>query len=571
MAEVDARPPSVTVNSTPRTVGRLIADALHSAGVRYAFTVPGESFLGLLDVLGDAGIRVVTVRHEGGGAFMAEAHGQLTGQPAALLVTRAVGAANASIGIHTAYADSSPLFVIVGQVPRTVSGRESFQEVDLVATFGGLAKWAAQPRQPEEVAQTMETAISQAVGGRPGPVLLAFPEDLLDQPAPDGALVEVTSPARPDPTHADVHAVVELLTAADRPVVLAGAGVLRAFASPDLTTFAGLLDVPVIASWRRGDVMDNEHPLYLGMTGYWAPSTVLERLKKADALLVLGCRLNDPTTFGYKYPNPGQRWAHVDLEPKRLDPALEPADLAIEADVAAFLRAANAYLVGYRRLDDGRVQVRRTRNAADRDAWVASTIVDGSVWDGPGVHPGRVIMSLRRVLPENAIITTDAGNFAGWAARGFRFRTPGTFVGPTSGAMGYALPAAIAAAIVHPDRPVVALAGDGGFGMTMIELETAVREGTRIVVLCFDNERYGTIRMWQEQRARGQGIATELGKVDFAAAARAFRANGVRVETDDAFEPALVQALAADGPTLIQLVLDRRWISVNKTPDPTTV
>jgi acetolactate synthase-1/2/3 large subunit len=246
----------------------------------------------------------------------------------------------------------------------------------------------------------------------------------------------------------------------------------------------------------------------------------------------------------------------------------------VTADARAFLRAANDRLVGKAVLDAERVRRRQANNREDREAWEAASTVDAGAeaWDGPGVHPGRVVTTLRRVLPDDAILTTDAGNFAGWAGRGFRFRRPGTFIGPTSGAMGYAVPAAIAAALVHRDRTVVAMAGDGGFGMTMAELETATREHARIIVLVFDNERYGTIRMWQDRRGRGEGIGTDLGPVDFAAVARGLGARGVRVERDAEFEPALRQAIAEERSTVIHLAVDRRWVSVDHGPtlgDPT--
>jgi acetolactate synthase-1/2/3 large subunit len=238
----------------------------------------------------------------------------------------------------------------------------------------------------------------------------------------------------------------------------------------------------------------------------------------------------------------------------------------VTADARTFLRAANDRLVGRAVLDAEKVRRRQEHNVTDRAAWEASSAVDAGAddWTGPGVHPGRVITTLRDVLPDDAILTTDAGNFAGWAGRGFRFRRPGTFIGPTSGAMGYAVPAAIAAALVHRDRPVVALAGDGGMAMTMAELETATREGARIIVLVFDNERYGTIRMWQARRGSSEGLATELGPVDFVAIARGLGARGVKVDRDGDLEPALRQALADDRSTVIHLVLDRAWISVDE-------
>ena len=548
----------------PRTVGRLVADALRTAGVRYAFTVPGESFLGLLDALGDAGIRVVATRHEGGAAFMAEAHGQLTGRPAACLGTRGVGAANLGIGIHTARQDSTPMFALIGQVARAHRGHEAFQEIDQVATIGGLAKWAAEPAEPADVAASISEAIRQALGGRPGPVLLSLAEDLLDQLAPTDARVESARPGPARPADDDLRAVIELLASAERPVILAGGGILRARTSTELLRFAELLQVPVIAAWRRADVISNEHPLYLGMAGLGAAATVRERLMAADAMLVIGCRLNEPTSYDDTIPSATTRWAHVDLAPTRPGDLPRPA-LAVAADARAFLRAANERLLGKAVLDAELVRRRQSNNAADRAAWETATIVDADAdgWTGPGVHPGGIVTALRRILPDDAILTTDAGNFAGWAGRGFRFRKPGTFLGPTSGAMGYGIPAAIAASLVHRDRPVVALVGDGGMAMTMAELETATREHARIIVVVFDNERFGTIRMWQETRGSGEGVATELGPVDFAAIGRALGARGVRVERDADFEPALRQALVEERSTVIQLALDRAWVSVD--------
>ncbi len=525
--------PEPTEPPRPRTVGRLVADALRSAGVRYAFTVPGESFLGLLEALGDAGIRVVATRHEGGASFMAEAHGNLTGRPAACIGTRAVGASNLAIGIHTARQDSSPMFALVGQVERAHLGHEAFQEIDQVGSIGRLAKWAAEPATAADVAGILGEALTQVSNGRPGPVLLSLPEDLLDEPAPDDARI-VTDRSVPDrPSDGDIGAVIELLASAERPVILAGGGVLRARTSTDLLRFAELLQVPVIAGWRRADVVSNDHPLYLGMAGLGAPSTVRARLADADAMLVIGCRLAEPTSWEDSIPSASTRWAYVDIEPRRVE-GQPTTDRTITADARTFLRAANERLLGRAVLDAELVRRRQERNAADRAAWEAATAVDAGAdaWGGPGVHPGRVVTTLRAVLPDDAIVTSDAGNFAAWFSRGFRFRRPGTFIGPTSGAMGYAVPAAIAAALVHRDRPVVALAGDGGMAMTMAELETATREGARIIVLVFDNERYGTIRMWQARRGTGEGVATELGPVDFAAIARGLGARGVHVDRD---------------------------------------
>ncbi|MDQ3937446.1 MAG: thiamine pyrophosphate-binding protein [Chloroflexota bacterium] len=549
-ARVDTRPGL-------RTVGRLVADALAAAGVEWAFTVPGESFLGLLDALPRAGIRVVATRHEGGASFMAEAAAQFTGRPAACLGTRAVGAANLAIGIHTARQNSSPVVALVGQVERGLRGREAFQEIDQVASIGRLAKWAAELDDPSTVAATLGDGLRAMVDGRPGPVLMSLPEDVLDEPLDDEP-PDIRPPVPAPPDALAVQAVVDMLEAARRPVILAGGGVLRAGATDMLVTLAEVLSVPVMAAWRRPDVFPNDHRLYLGMTGYGAARTVLPRLLEADALLVLGCRLNEPTTFGYRVPGRDARWAHVDLEPRSAGTAgLAAADTALACDALAFLELA---------LSAAREAPSTGRHlpsalVADREAYLQASTVDGAEqWKGSGVHPGRVVATLQRVLPRDAVLTTDAGNFGLWPARSYRFTQPRTFLGPTSGAMGYGLPAAIAASLCAPDRAVVALCGDGGFAMTMSELETAVRLGTRPVVLVFDNRRYGTIAMHQEREGR-ELMAIDLGPIDFSTLARACGAQGGRIARDKEFEPALRDALEADRPALIHLELDRRWVS----------
>jgi acetolactate synthase-1/2/3 large subunit len=547
------------------TVGRMFADAIRRAGVRWAFTVPGESFLGLLEGLEAAGINVVATRHEGAAAFMAEAHAQLTGRPAACIGTRAVGGSNLAIGIHTAYADSSPMFAFVGQVERKSRGREGFQEIDVAGTIGGLAKWAAEPTDVASAVRAAIDAVDQAINGRPGPVVLSVAEDLLDEMVEPDEQPVLSRVPPPRPTDDQVRDVLRLLASAERPVILAGAGVLRARTSNDLVRLAELLRVPVVASWRRGDVISNDHPLYLGMTGYGSPATVRERLANADAMLVIGCRLGEITTFGWTVPAPGTRWAHVDIAPGTVAPDLPPAAMTVTADARLFLRAAVTHLETRGVLDATAADARSERNAEDRAAWEAATVIDEHPWSGPGVHPGRAVTRLRQLLPDDAIVTTDAGSFGTWAARGFRFRRPGTFLGSTSGAMGYGLPAAIAAGLIHRDRAVVALVGDGGLGMTLAEIETAVRTGLRTVIVVFDNQRYGMIRSYQDRRS-GAAVATDLGPVDFAAAAKALGARGVRVEDDAAFEPALRQALVADRPTLLHLVVDRRWEGVDSRP-----
>ena len=558
------------MTGTPRTAGRLIADALAAAGVRVAYTVPGESFLPLLDGLVGAGIRVVATRHEGSAAFMAAASAALSGHPTAVLGTRAVGAANLAIGLHVANADSLPVIALIGQVERSTRGREGFQEVDLAATIGGYCRWAREVRDVAALPGIMDEALRRATSGRPGPVLLSLPEDLLAEEVPEAPArttnAAAVGPSRmppPDPVH--VRRVLHLLLDAERPVILAGGGVLRSRATADLVRLAEFVDVPVVAAWRRPDVFPNDNPRYLGMSGYFAAETVRRRLEDADAILVLGCRLNEVAAYGYAIPAPGTRWAHVDVEPLASRPGLAAPTIALAADARTFLREARRVL-GAGVLDAAGLERRRTAMAADRAAYEDARRVDGDPWDGPGVHPGRIVATLNRVLSPDTIVTTDAGNFGGWAARGLVMRRPGTFLGSTAGAMGFAIPAAVAASLAGPGRPVVALAGDGGAAMTIAELETAIREGVHPVVLVFDNEQYGTIHDHQVRRGLAP-VGTDLGRVDWAEVAEGFGALGVRVDRDDEFEAALRAALAATLPTVLHLVLDRRWASVDRVVD----
>lgn len=563
---------------TPPTIGAALAATLARAGVKIAFAVPGESVLGILEGLAANHVRVVATRHESSAAFMAEAAAQITGRPTVCLATRGPGAANLAIGLETARADSAPVVAIVGQVRRSVRGREAFQEIDLVHTFEPIVKWVAEARDAGEVTGLTQRAVSVAMNGRPGPVLLVVPEDLLDAPEPTAEDAAKAAPgAYPDhrpeshlePDPMLVRKVLHLLADAERPLILAGVGVLRARSTDALVRFAETLQIPVVASWRRPDVFPNDNPLYLGMSGLGGPASVLARLEEADALLVLGCRLGEPTTYGYRIPAAPTRWAQVDVEPRRQASGHQP-EMVMAADVAAFLRVTRRVLARAV-LDAAGFDARKASNVADRAAFEAATVVDAEPWDGPGVHPGRVVATLARVLPPETIVTTDAGDFGTWAARGYRFHRPGTFVGPTSGAMGYGLPAAIAASLARPGRLSVALAGDGGFAMTMAELETAVRERAHVIALVFDNSRYGMI--WRHQALRdGQaGLATRLGPVDFAAIATACGALGFSVRSDDEFEPALRQALEAGQPAVIHLALDARWTTPEAIPAVETI
>ena len=492
---------------------------------------------------------------------MAEAFGQLTSRPAACMATRAVGAANLAIGLHTARQDSTPLVALVGQVPRAFRGREAFQEVDQVETFGRLCKAAIQIDEPSQLEGRVREMVALARSGRPGPVLIALPEDVLEAPvdeaAGQGAALEDTSTAEVD--GAGLDQLLELVRSAKRPVILAGAGVLRADARAALRRFAEAARLPVVAAWRRPDIFPNEHRLYLGMAGLGAPFTVRERLEAADLILALGTRLSEITSFGYSIPSPGTKLVQVDLEPGFAGDRRQP-DLALAVDVGTFLRTATEAL---EREPLDPAPEREAADEADRQRYLLASEPPIRPQSSP-IDPAAVIRALGDALPKGSIVTTDAGNFGGWAARYLRFRETDRFLGPTSGAMGYGLPAAIAASMAMPDRQVVALCGDGGFAMLMAELETAVREGLRLVALVFDNRMYGTIRMHQEQEHPGRVVATELGPIDFAAVARACGAQGLTLERDLEVLPALAEALDAGGVTVLHLITDPRYLSVDR-------
>jgi len=399
-------------------------------------------------------------------------------------------------------------------------------------------------------------------------VVIGVPEDVLGERTEDRRFEGAVRPAErraPEPALPRVVAALKMLAAAERPVILAGAGVVRSRGTRDLVRLAETLEVPVVAGWRRADVFPNDHRLYLGMAGFGAPETVRERLQAADAVLVLGSRLSEVTTFGYTVPAPGARWAHVDRAPREAAADGGP-DVSLASDADAFLRAA-IRVIGGAVHDKALYDARRARNQADREAFVAASVVDAEPWDGPGVHPGRAITALQAALPQSAVITTDAGNFAGWLARGFRFRRPGTFLGPTAGAMGYALPAAIAASLHASDRPSVAIVGDGGMAMTMAELETAVRCRLPVLVVVFDDERYGMI-LDHQLRGGHAPVGTMLGPIDFAAVARALGAHGVTVERDADLPGALAEALRVGGPAVVHLRVDPRWLSVDRRLEP---
>jgi acetolactate synthase-1/2/3 large subunit len=455
---------------------------------------------------------------------------------------------------------------LVGQVHTAVQGREAFQEGDVVSSVGSLAAWAAQIDSADEAATVLGKAWRRMNTGRPGPVVLSVPMDvqtqeveLLDEPPP-----KPPGARGPAADRSAVSRAMKMLAASERGVIVAGAGVLRARATKRLVALSEALAVPVVAAWRRPDVFPNDHVNYLGMAGSWSAPTVHQRLADADVILFVGTRLSEITTDGYTIPGPGTRWIHVDIQPRVAHAGLDAPTLSISADAARFLDSAWSDIRAVA-LDNEMRTRREARNAADREAYRAASDVAAGEWSGPGLHPGRVLARLRTALPDNATVTSDAGNLPGFVARGFRFRRAGTFLGATSGTMGYGLPAAIAASLMDPDRIAVALCGDGGFAATMNELETAVREGAHPIAIVFDNQRYGTIAGQQLEDGRPTR-STDLGPIDFAAVARANGALGFSVSSDDEFESALKEAITSRQASVIHVAVDRTWLSADDNP-----
>ena len=538
-----------------RTGGRILVDQLVAQGCERVFHVPGESFLAVLDALHDTpAIDLVTCRQEGGAAFMACADGQLTGRPGICFVTRGPGATNASIGVHVARQDSVPMILFVGDIDRGFRDREGFQEVDLPAMFAPLAKWATRIEDAARIPEYLDRAWRVAMSGRPGPVVIALPEDMLMDAvdAADRPHVQYTEQPT-DPRRLDQ--LLDMLETARRPVAIIGGAAWGLRASEAFSAFAEAAGIPVAAAFRRQDAVENTMPVYAGNLGYGPNPRLVERIKAADLLLVVGPRLGEATTDGYTLvtpEHPGQTLVHIHPDPDELGRTYR-TDLAICADVANACEAlANA--------------APRVRHRPDGEEAHA----EYRAWSTPAPRPAaldlaQVVGAMAEALPADTIICNGAGNFSGWWHRYWRYAGPGTQLAPTAGAMGYGLPAAVAASLRHPRRQVVAVAGDGDVLMNGQELATAVQHGCDLLVIVVDNGAYGTIRMHQEREFPERLSGTALRNPDFAAWARAFGAWAATVETTEAFAPALAEAQGQTGVRLLHLKTDVELITAGTT------
>lgn len=547
----------MTRPDTPLSGGQALVRELLVHGVTDVFCVPGESYLPVLDALHDADIRLTVCRQEGGAAMMAEAAGKLTGRPGICMVTRGPGATNAAAGLHVAMQDSTPMILFVGQIEQAMTDREAFQELDYKAVFGTMVKWAAQIGSADRIPEYISRAFHVATSGRPGPVVLALPEDVLS----DLTDAPPARPARPAVAEAGAEAIAELvamLNAAKRPVVIAGGSGWDAQAVADLVTVAERFSLPVTCSFRRQDRFPATHPHYLGDLGIGPNPKLLERLKGADLILLLGGRLSEMPSQSYgllDIPVPSQTLVHVHPGEGELG-RVYSADLAFRMTPAAFLRALLAA---------------DAAGAPDRSGDIAAGHAAFHAWsDTPTQVPGSfnlgaVFAALRGELPPDAILTNGAGNYATWLHRYHRFTRFGTQLAPTSGSMGYGLPAAVAAKRMNPDRVVLAFAGDGCFQMTGQEFGTAVQYGAAVVAVVVDNGMYGTIRMHQERTFPARVVATELVNPDFAALARAYGGHGETVRRTKDFIPALRRALDSGKPAILHCLTDPEALTPART------
>ena len=553
-----------------RSGGQILVDALQVHGVEIAFGVPGESYLAVLDALHDAAIRFIVNRQEGGAAFMADAYGKMTGKPGICFVTRGPGATNAAIGVHSAFQDSTPMIVFVGQVGGDFVEREAFQEIDYRRMFGQMTKWVAQidraDRSPEYIARAFQLATS----GRPGPVVLALPEDMLTAEA---TVADTGShvPQQASASAAQIAQLERLLRAAQRPIVLLGGGGWDRAACDDIARFVQAWQLPVACAFRFQDLFDNRDPHYIGDVGIGINPALAARIGAADLVLAIGPRLGEMTTGGYtllQAPRPVQGLIHIHA-------GIEELGRVYHADLA---------------INSGMPQIAAQLAALDRPAspaWsatVAAARADYAAWQQePALFAGdrqylnlwQVVRTLQEALPAQTILTNGAGNFASWAHRFWRYAGFRTQLAPSSGAMGYGVPAGVAAAILEAHRgtrrPVLTFAGDGEFMMNGQELATAVQFNAPVLFIVFNNGMFGTIRMHQERAYPGRVSGTALRNPDFAALARAYGAAGEIVDTTAAFAPALQRALAhiaSTGlPALIELRYDRNLITPNATLD----
>src|SRR5579863_2079304 len=552
----DSVKPAVEMSerSSMRTGAQILVDQLRIHGADTAFCVPGESYLAVLDALYDVReeIRLITCRQEGGAAYMADAYGKLSGRPGICFVTRGPGASNACVGVHTSYQDSTPMILFVGQVARSDLERQAFQEVDLERMYGQLAKWVVQIDDARRIPEFVARAFTLSTSGRPGPVVIALPEDMLRDRV-DAADAEPYKTVQSHPGAADMARLREMLAIAKRPLMIVGGSTWTAEAAADLASFAAANRLATANTFRRQDRFDNLHPCYAGDLGISPNPKLAARVREADLLICVGTRLSEAATDGYSLlavPRPAQKLVHVHMGADELGRVYQ-ADLPINAGVPQFAEAA------------------RMLTPVDSSRWADATAVahqDYLEYSTPVANPGdlqlaEIVAGLRAELPPDTIVTNGAGNYSGWVHRFWRFRQFGTQLAPTSGSMGYGVPAAVAAAIAFPNRTVLSFSGDGCFLMNGQEIATAMHHRVKPIFFVVNNGMYGTIRMHQEREYPTRVSGTTLTNPDFGALARAYGLHGETVERTGDFAAAFARARRAGRAALIELRLDPEAIS----------
>ncbi|GAB2867307.1 thiamine pyrophosphate-binding protein [Pseudoduganella ginsengisoli] len=547
-----------------RSGGQILVDALKIHGVDTAFGVPGESYLDVLDALHDSGIRFIINRQEGGAAFMADAYGKMTGKPGICFVTRGPGATNASIGVHTAFQDSTPMILFIGQVGSDFMDREAFQEVDYRRMYGQMAKWVAQIDRADRIPEYLARAFQVATSGRPGPVVLALPEDMLTTQA------AVADTGRYQPVHGapsaqQIAQLRTMLAEAKRPLVMLGGGGWTEQACADMARFAEANKLPVSCAFRFQDLMDNNHPHYVGDVGIGINPKLAARVKNADVLVVVGPRLGEMTTSGYELltsPVPKQRLVHIHASNEELGSVYQA-----ELMIGSGMPQAAAMLAAMEPVDASAWAGQVEEARAELAAWQSQPTIFKDNY--APLNLWQVVQEIDRVTPPDTIITNGAGNYATWAHRYHRYGAMRTQLAPTSGAMGYSVPSGVAAKIIDPARTVVTFAGDGEYLMNGQELATAVQYKAGVIILVFNNGMFGTIRMHQERHYPGRVSGTQLHNPDFVALAKAFGGQGEAVNATAEFAPALERALEYTRSENLPFVIELRYDGNLITPGAT--
>ena len=529
--------------------GQILIDQLKIQGVDRVFCIPGESYLPALDGLYESGIQTIVGRQEGGVAMMAEASGKLTGRPGIAFVTRGPGASNASAGIHIAFQDSTPMILFVGQVDSSHRDREAFQEVDYKKMFSPLAKWVAEIDNIERLPEYISRAFNVALSGRPGPVVLSLPEDTLfaKSDIPDAPKA---NPSKQMVSEEDVNEVIDKLKLAKNPFIIVGGSGWSSEAAENLGKFAKSMGIPVGTSFRCQDYLDNRHPNYVGDVGIGINPALLKRITSADCVLVLNARLGEMTTGGYSMfdiPKPKQYLIHIHPDPNELGSVYQP-DIGLVCNSAEFIKKA---------VNNSKEHQNKspTKERANYQAWQKPLTTPGNV------KMEVVIKTLSNILPEETIITNGAGNYNGWLHRYFTYKGWRTQVGSTSGSMGYGLPAAVAAKLIHHDKEVICLSGDGCFQMTMQEFGTACQYGLNIIIIISNNSVYGTIKMHQEKAFPGRPSGTSMVNPNFAELAKSYGGHGEVVLSTDQFSGALERARNSNKPAILDLRTDPKAIN----------